>query len=68
MGNQCLVVDGLAHLIVEILQYIVIYKVPVPNMNTLRKMHIFHPHVYVIGLQKCMTTISELLTKKLATL
>ena len=31
-------------------------------MDTLRKMYFFHPRVHVIGLQKCMTTISGLLT------
>ena len=38
------------------------YMVPVPNMDTLRKMYFFRPRVHVIGLQKCMTTISGLLT------
>ena len=38
-----------------------INKVPVPNMDTLRKMYFFHPRVHVIGLQKCITTISGLL-------
>ena len=43
-------------------------KIPVPNMDTLRKMYFFHPRVHLIGLQKCMTTISGLLTKKFSNL
>ena len=39
-----------------------VYKVPIPNMDTLRKMYFFHPRVHVIGLQKCMTTIPGQLT------
>ena len=35
--------------------------VPVPYMDTLKKMHFFHPRLHVIGLQKCMTTIPGLL-------
>ena len=31
-------------------------------MDTLRKMHFFHPCIHVIGLQKCMTAIPGLLT------
>ena len=39
-------------------------------MDTLRKMHFFHPSIHVIGLQKCMTTIPGLLTifKKISNL
>ena len=42
----------------------------VPYMDTLRKMHFFHPCIHVIGLQKCMTTIPGLLTtfKKISSL
>ena len=36
--------------------------VPVPYMDTLRKIKKFHPRIHVIGLQKCMTTITGLLT------
>ena len=46
------------------------YIVPVPYMDTLRKMHFIHPRIHVIGLQKCMTTIPELFTifKKISNL
>ena len=36
------------------------YIVHVPYMDTLRKMHIFHPRIHVIELQKCMITIPGL--------
>ena len=38
------------------------YKIPLTNIETLRKKYFFHPRVHVIGLQKCMTTIPGLLT------
>ena len=33
------------------------YKIPVPNVNTLRKMYFFQSRVHVIELHKSMTTI-----------
>ena len=40
-----------------------IYIVPVPYLDTLRKMHFFHPCMHVIGLQKGMIIIPGLLTE-----
>ena len=44
--------------------------VPVPYMDTLRKMHFFHSRIDVLRLQKRMTTIPGLLTtfKKISNL
>ena len=44
------------------MSFVLYNKVPVPNIDTLRKMYFFHPRVHIIGLQKCMITISGLLT------
>ena len=45
-----------------LLIYTVSSIVPVPYMDTLRKIHFYHPLVHVIGLQKYMSNISGQLT------